>query len=87
MKSDSEISLVWACGGAAVGVIFSLLTLMLPWGIGAYNGWADWHLTAYNLAAALTRIVIFTVAGAAAGDLWEHLTRRPPHDPSVPRHE
>lgn len=80
-----DTSLTWARNGAILTIALTLLALPLPGSMGGYNDWADWHLATHNLAAILTRLVVFTVAGAALGGLWGHRRRRR-HDGTALRH-
>lgn len=68
----------WSTVGAAIAVVISVMTLLLPPGLGGYNAWNDPHLVVYNLAAILTRIVVFALLGATLAGAWNH-TRRPKH--------
>ena len=68
----------WAAGGAIIAAILSVLSLLLPAGLGGYNAWNDAHLVIHNLAAILTRIVVFALVGAALAGAWHH-NRRPSH--------
>ena len=66
----------WAAAGAIVAGILSLLTLLLPPEFGGYNAGNDIHLVVYDLAAILTRIVVFALIGAALAGTWHHKRRR-----------
>jgi hypothetical protein len=66
-------SLTWARNGAILALLLSLLALFLPVGLGGYPGWDDAHLVLNNLAAILTRTVLFAIAGGILGEIW---TRR-----------
>lgn len=85
MSRRTETSLRWARNGAILGLVLSLLALPLPLSMGGYNDWADWDLAVHNLAAILTRVVIFAAVGAALGSLRSHLQHRHRHDAATPR--
>ena len=62
----------WAGGGAIIAGIFSILSLLLPPALGGYNAWNDVHMVVHNLAAILTRVVVFALIGAALTGAWHH---------------
>ncbi|HYM02661.1 MAG TPA: hypothetical protein VET85_06915 [Stellaceae bacterium] len=76
MGKRAETSLAWARTAAILALVLSLAALALPVSLGGYNDWSDWHLAVHNLAAILTRIVVFAAVGGALGGLWSHLRRR-----------
>lgn len=62
--------------GAIVALFLSLLAIALPSELGGYNEWADWHLAIHNIAAIMTRLVVFAATGAAVGGLCGRIWRR-----------
>lgn len=76
MRSMTGNSLKWAGTGAILALILSLLTLPLPWSMGGYNDWTDWHLALHNIAAILTRVAVFAAIGAALGGVSGRLCHR-----------
>jgi fumarate reductase subunit D len=56
--------------GAVVAGLLSVATLLLPPELGGYNAWNDSHLALHNVAAVLTRIVVFALVGAALAGSW-----------------
>ena len=68
-------TLTWALRGAALAAVLSLLTLVLPPELGGYNAWNDVHLVIHNLAAILTRIVMFALVGAVLYGVWHQKHR------------
>jgi hypothetical protein len=62
-------------GGAALAVVASIVTLLLPPEFGGYNTWTDPHLALHNISAILVRLVVFALIGAAVGGAW-HWPRR-----------
>lgn len=85
MGQRTEASLKWARNGAILALVLSLVAIPLPMSMGGYNSWADWNLAIHNLAAILTRVVVFAAVGAALGGLRSHLHHRRRHDGATPR--
>jgi hypothetical protein len=65
MNSGNQHLLKGGAAGAIIAVLASLLALALPSEMGGYNDWADWQLALHNVAAILTRVVVFAAIGAA----------------------
>jgi hypothetical protein len=63
---------LWTAAGAAVAVAVSVLTLLLPPGLGGYDAWSDPHLFVYNIAAMLTRVAVFALIGATLAGAWHN---------------
>jgi hypothetical protein len=85
MARRIERSLKWAAAAIGIALCLSILALALPERFGGYNDWTDWHLALHNLAAILTRIVVFAGIGATLGEVWHRLRRRH-REPTLPRH-
>jgi hypothetical protein len=69
----------WAMAGAVIAGMVSALTFLLPPGLGGYNAWSDPDLVVHNLAAIVTRVVVFALAGAAIAGAWRHHNGRLGH--------
>jgi len=62
----------WVTSGAIVAAVLSLVSLLLPPELGGYNAWNDLLSILHNIAAVLTRVVVFALVGAALSGAWHH---------------
>lgn len=63
-------TLIWARNGAILALVLSGLSLFLPAPWGGYGLWSDPYLAEHNVAAIVTRIVIFSILGGLFGSFW-----------------
>ncbi len=76
MRKHTALPLRWARDGALLALALSLVALLLPPGWGGYPGWDDAGLVVQNLAAIVTRMVVFALIAGALGSLWSRARQR-----------
>ena len=72
----NNATLVWARSGAIVALVLSAASMLLPAPWGGFGLWSDPHLAVHNVAAILTRIVVFTLVGGLIGSVWARRRRK-----------